>query len=269
MSEPDELSAPPPADEQQTPDAPASRWSRGPLLVMAAVALVVVLIVGALVVKQGGLRRAADPQPPATVATPSRSPSASPTKASPSVTPSPVKPTVKPTPKTSVPAGCSATQQPISNPKSFSIARLGVTSRMLSLGYDGGAPAAPPLGSATAKTDVGWFNQGPKLGAAKGNAILTVHTYHVGGALGNRLQSSLKVGDQVQLTDATGVTLCYTYERSTKVWVSSYDPSSTVLFNPNGSPQAVIVICWDYDYSTRDWDSRLLFYLKPMGTPAR
>lgn len=170
-----------------------------------------------------------------------------------------------------VPAGCAAEQSPMIDPKTFAIDRMKVKTTMLSLGRDSsGAAAAPPLDDLKkAAKQVGWFDEGPKLGAAKGNAVLTIHTYHTGDALGNQLydaKNGLKVGDLIRITDSTGKTLCYTYERSTKVMVKDYDPTSNVLYDYEGKPQAVIVICWDYVKSTREWDSRILYYLKPVGT---
>jgi len=149
-------------------------------------------------------------------------------------------------------------------PTHFAIDDLKVNSPVLSLGTaPDGAPEAPPKNQGQT---VGWWNRGPKVGAAKGNAILTIHTYRNGGALGNMLNSEkgLKPGMVVRLTDDSGRAMCYTYERATKIWVKDYDPNSTVLYDDNGKPQAVIVICWDFNKGKQDWDSRILYYLKPM-----
>ncbi len=169
-----------------------------------------------------------------------------------------------------VPAGCSPVQTPMNDPKSFAIDRMKLKGQMLSLGIDSsGAAAAPPLNDLEkAKNQVGWFNQGPKLGSAKGNAVLTIHTYSKGVAMGNQLydkKNGFKVGDLVKITGADGKTLCYTLEKELKVWVKDYDPNSDVLYNHDGKPQAVIVICWDYNKPKKEWDSRILYYLKPVG----
>ena len=140
---------------------------------------------------------------------------------------------------------------------------------MLSLGLDeSGAAQAPPKNDSQG---VAWFDEGPKVGAAKGNAVLSIHTYRNGGALGNALKddkTGLKPGALVRISDASGTTVCYTLERQTKVWVKDYDPNSTVLYDYEGKPQAVIVICWDFDPATQAWDSRILYYLKPVAPAA-
>lgn len=172
-----------------------------------------------------------------------------------------------------VPAGCAPEHTPMTDPKVFAIDRMNVRSEMLSLGQDkSGAAAAPPLDNLEkAKNQVGWYNGGPRIGGPKGNAVLTIHTYHTGGALGNKLYESkngFKTGDLVKMTDSTGKTLCYTLARTTKVMVKDYDPKSTVLYDFEGKPQAVAVICEDWNTKTRDWDSRVLYYMTPVGKVA-
>ena len=89
-----------------------------------------------------------------------------------------------------------------------------------------------------------WFNQGPKIGSDKGNTVLTAHTYHKGGALGNRLydkNNGIKKGDIIRLTDKTGQTVCYRYDHDTKVMVKDYNPNSNILYDNNGPAQAAIL----------------------------
>lgn len=164
-----------------------------------------------------------------------------------------------------VPAGCMNTLTEIV-PTTFSIDSMKVKSPMLSLGEDeSGAAAAPPK---DASHTVGWWKNGPRVGSSKGHAVLTIHTYRHGGALGNELydpKSGFKVGDLVKMTDAQGRTQCYTMEKSLKLWVKDYDPESDLLYNDKGAPRAVIVICWDFNGRTENWDSRILFYLKPVA----
>lgn len=163
-----------------------------------------------------------------------------------------------------VPEGCSPTLEPIS-PTKFRIDSMDVTSQMLALGDDSsGVPAAPPLSDSRS---VGWWTNGPKVGSSQGHAILTVHTYRNGGALGNQLYSKqgLKEGDLVRMTDDQGTTQCYRMEKALKIWVKDYDPKSDVLYTSEGAPRAVLVICWDFNWGTEEWDSRILFYLAPVA----
>ena len=135
----------------------------------------------------------------------------------------------------------------------------------LGLAADGTA-AAPPKDQP--KT-VGWYNLGPRPGSDKGKVVLTAHTYHRGGALGNALNSEqgLRLGDVIRLTDASGRTLCYRHTRTAKVMVKDYDPKSTVLYDDHGAPMLAIVICWDYERSTKFWASRIIFYAEPLAGP--
>ncbi|MCT1458924.1 class F sortase [Aestuariimicrobium sp. p3-SID1156] len=164
-----------------------------------------------------------------------------------------------------LPKGCMTTMKEI-EPTRFEIPDMKVTSPMIALGEDEeGAAAAPPKSEART---VGWWENGPKVGATQGKTVLTIHTYHQGGALGNQLydkQNGFKTGDLVRMTDAQGQTQCYELEKETKVWVKDYDPNSDILYAHDGPPRAVIVICWDYNYGTKEWDSRILYYLKPLA----
>ena len=164
-----------------------------------------------------------------------------------------------------VPAGCMSNLTEI-EATSFAIDQMQVKVPMISLGEDeSGAAAAPPK---NASHTVGWWKNGPKVGSRQGHAILTIHTYQNGKALGNELYdqtNGFDEGDLVRMTDRQGNTQCYTLERSTKLWVKDYDPNSDVLYNFDGEPRAVIVICWDYNVLGKQWDSRILYYLKPVA----
>lgn len=176
--------------------------------------------------------------------------------------------TVATTAAGNVPAGCMPTLTEI-QPTTFAIDQMKVTAPMLALSEDeSGAAAAPPK---NASHSVGWWKNGPKVGSKQGHAILTIHTYQNGRALGNELyntSSGLKEGDLIRMTDQQGNTQCYTMERTLKLWVKDYDPLSDVLYKFSGEPRAVIVICWDYNFLGKEWDSRILYYLKPVALAA-
>ncbi|WP_235996733.1 class F sortase [Aestuariimicrobium ganziense] len=244
--------------------APDGGRRRSPLLPIIVLVLALGLAGGFLVDRW--MNRDADthsgdvpvytPTPSATSAsTSATSPKPSPTRIASQVRPS--------SPPAKVDPGCMSTATEI-EPTRFVIEDIKVDSPMLSLGTDSsGAAAAPPK---NASHTVGWWNKGPKVGSDKGNVVLTIHTYRQGGALGNQLNSDkgIKPGMVVRMTDAQGKTMCYKYERALKIWVKDYDPNSTVLYNNNGKPQAVIVICWDFNRGTEEWDSRILYYLTPL-----
>lgn len=163
-----------------------------------------------------------------------------------------------------VPAGCMTKPTPIV-PTKYSIDRLNVSAKVLSVGLDAdGAAGAPPRDDPSSWA---WFNQGPKAGSSQGHVILTGHTYHRGEAIGNRLNDSkrgIRKGDIIRLSDNAGHTVCYRYTHTVKVWVKDYDPNSTILYDDNGPSEAVIVACWDY-VQGKGHESRLLFYADPVA----
>lgn len=181
---------------------------------------------------------------------------------SPSATPKP-----KPSAQVQLAAaqGCSTNYKALSTPTRFQIPSRGVDAPMLSLGLDStGAPATPPKNQ---PNTVGWYDEGPKVSADKGKAVLTAHTYRNGGALGNLLyepKTGLKPGDIIKISDATGNVQCFEYKNSIKVWVDDYDPNSDILYDWVGKPEVAIVVCWDFDAATEDWGSRIIFYADPL-----
>ncbi|AXE39176.1 class F sortase [Acidipropionibacterium virtanenii] len=169
-----------------------------------------------------------------------------------------------PSPTAAVPAGCMASQRPIT-PSTMKIDRMKVSSPVLSLGLDAdNAAAAPPKNE---PRTVAWYNRGPRPGSAKGKVVLSIHTYHTGGALGNELaqaDSGLTKGDLIRMADSSGHQACYRYDHRIKVKVTDYDPESDIIYADSGAPMLAIVICWDYDASRSDWDSRFVFYATPV-----
>ncbi|MGJ6981072.1 class F sortase [Aestuariimicrobium soli] len=245
---------------------------------LVAVGVVVVVVAVAAVIgwrsTRPGTGDAASPAsvastPPLTASTPARSTSATSPSATSVRATSVSAGSTSASASGSAPADCSSPTAPMDDPTRLTIDSMKVSSHVMSLGLDeSGAAAAPPKNDSQG---VAWFDEGPKIGATKGNAVLSIHTYRHGGALGNELRDAktgLKPGALVKVTDSHGTTVCYTFERQTKVWVKDYDPMSTVLYDYEGSPQAVIVICWDFNQATSAWDSRILFYLKPVAPAA-
>lgn len=141
-----------------------------------------------------------------------------------------------------------------------------VDEKVLSLGTDekGNIAAPPPAQKRTAS----WWNEGPKPGTP-GKAILSIHTYHNGGALGNELfdggKSQLKDGDIIKLYGGQGEVACYKYTEAKRIMVSDYDENSDVMIDFEGDPELAMIICWDYDKNVDKkkadpWKSRVFFY---------
>lgn len=231
-----------------------------------------------------GLSRQSTAQPvpgPNTVApgpvtgTPTMPPSPAAPTASPSATPrTPTPPTASATATAPPPGGdrpthavvCSPTAAPMASPRRLIMARTGVSAPVISVGTDAsGAAGAPPKNQSRT---VAWWRNGPKIGSDRGQAVLTIHSYRNGGALGNEMYAGGEkwvVGDVIQIVDGRGNVACYRLRAITKLWVSDYDPRSTVLYDDAGDPRLVIVICWDFQRRTQLWASRILFVADKMN----
>ncbi|GAB3623981.1 hypothetical protein GCM10027418_20650 [Mariniluteicoccus endophyticus] len=236
------------------------------------------IIVGLLVLVSGIAYAVSRGQGGETVTTPAPvATSQAPTTDSPSPTPSetpapaPTTPAAPPPPASPAATGCTTHAGLMHDPKRFKVDARGVDSKMMTVGKDSdGNPGAPPPSDSQGTA---WYNGSPEVGAEKGNTILTIHTYspkNGSNALGNKLYSDangLKPGDVIRIVGADGKQTCYRYTGNKKVWVSSYDPDSGVFHNLTGPPQLAIMICWDYNNKTNDWDSRIIFYasLIPQG----
>lgn len=219
--------------------------------VLVAVVVVIAIAIFALI------------QPGAPVADPSVAPtaSASPTATTPQATPSPV-----PTATTKGPAGCTAVTEGFV-PTRFTIERFGVDEPVIALDLDeNGSIAAPPKDEPRMAS---WWSGGPQPGADKGKAVLSIHTYRNGNALGNELfldgKSQFQPGDVLKLHGDDGQVMCYGYTDSLKLDVADYDPDSDVMVDFAGDPSLTIIICWDFEKSTEIWHSRVFFNFVPIA----
>ena len=151
-------------------------------------------------------------------------------------------------------------------PVRYEIEPFNSDEKVVSLGVDqDGSIAAPPLNEPRMAS---WWNEGPRAGSDAGKVVLSIHTYRKGGALGNQLykggQSALQPGDRIILHGAEGEVACYEFVEAKKVFVSDYDPSSSDMVDYDGDPLLNMIICWDFVKGSKDWDSRVFFYAKPV-----
>lgn len=155
-------------------------------------------------------------------------------------------------------------------PVRYSIESINVDDKVISGGREeDGAIAAPPKDEPRTAL---WWNEGPKVASNAGQVVLTIHTYQTGDAVGNMLYSDngglLKEGAVLKLYAEDGRVACYQYTESQKLAVSEYNPESDVLERHEGDPGLAIVICWDHNKSTNDWDSRIFIKFKPVTDAA-
>ncbi|MDO5060978.1 MAG: class F sortase [Actinomycetaceae bacterium] len=155
---------------------------------------------------------------------------------------------------------CDLTPAPLNHPTKFQADRPALNLPMLSLALDetGSAPAAPPLSQTHT---LGWYNLGPQVGASKGKAVLTGHTYSDTVGIGNQLLGGLvKPGDIIKVSDAAGNNACYRYRDQVRIDVNSYDPDSNLVYDEVGKPQIAIVVCDNFQPATNEWLAREVFY---------
>lgn len=237
-------------------NSPRWRW--------IAIALVVALVVAvtAWLVTRPSEPTVGPPPSPTASQTPSES------VAAPSPSPSP---TVASAPASTPVADAYASCDPIDSegfvPDTFQMENPEADEKILSLGLDAqGNIAAPPKDQPRTAS---WWNQGPRPGSDTGKVVMSIHTYRNGGALGNEMYSdagpNLVPGDLIKLQGADGRTACYEFVEATKIWVDEYDVNSDAMVDFAGDPLLTIVICWDFNRSTEDWDSRVLFYAAPVS----
>lgn len=157
-------------------------------------------------------------------------------------------------------------------PNRYTIETIDAEGEVLALNLDAdGNIAAPPVDQPETAS---WWSGGPMPGADEGRAILSIHTYNpsLSPAVGNYMyrggQSQLKSGDLIKLYGNQGQVMCYEFTHDYKFFMDEYDPDSDVMLDFYGAPEIAIIICWDYDRNTRDWDSRVLFYASPVDLAA-
>ena len=218
--------------------------------------LAVILVVAAAVVWQVGRQQPSSSvtvvAPPASTSAPVRPPSPSGTGI--------------PRPTTATAGGRSASPGPCATagafvPTRFSVARLDVAVPVVPVDEQSSkGTMAPPIDR---PWEVAWIDTTNKPGSRSPGVInLTAHTYHAGGAIGNSLYRTdpLRPGDLIVLSDGAGRSACYRYTRQVKFAASTYSSNSTVFYDQQSAPQLRLMICWDYNRGTKDWDSRVVFY---------
>lgn len=122
-----------------------------------------------------------------------------------------------------------------------------------------GVPGVPPVTTA-GKDDVGFDAPGVAPGSARGNVVLTMHTWPDGSALGNRLLAGLQEGERLVL--AAGRTrLCYRVTDRVEV---PFDAPSDRAYDDEGPPQVVIIVCSGTRTGPGEWSHRTLWFASPV-----
>ncbi|WP_130866080.1 class F sortase [Acidipropionibacterium timonense] len=153
-------------------------------------------------------------------------------------------------------ASCATTGGALT-PSSIRIPSIGVHASVTPVGRGSdGAPKAPPLSD---NENFTWYRSSAAPGSGQGLSLLMTHTYHAGGATGNAIHAGLRPGALIRVSDGSR-TLCYRVSGTRKIWVSSYSSADeNFIYSSSGAPRIGILICWDWNPRTREWDSREVY----------
>ncbi len=109
-----------------------------------------------------------------------------------------------------------------------------------------------------------WDNQSAKPGSARGVVILTAHAYSSNStALGNRLAATLRAGDVISVKGAERSAQYRVVSTRTHDLVSYAEMAQTWL-DPNIAPILSLTVCTNYNSTTGDWDSRIVWVAEPL-----
>ena len=140
-----------------------------------------------------------------------------------------------------------------------SITITGVDYPVLALGRDEkNVPGTPPL---SAKFDVAWDAPGVQPGSKRGNVLLNTHTWPDGSALGNRFLDQLQERDRFVLANDE-VAVCYRVTERTEVSIAN--PPLDRVYDDEGPPQAVIIVCSGTRTGPGQWTHRTLWFAAPL-----
>lgn len=139
-----------------------------------------------------------------------------------------------------------------------SIDLTGLDLPVQALGRDeNNVPGVPSLAD---KFVVAWDAPGIQPGEGKGNVLLNTHTWPDGSALGNRLLARLHEGDRFVLEN-DGTRLCYRVTERTEVSVEN--PPLKRVYDRDGPPQAVLIVCSGTRLGPGSWTHRTLWFATP------
>lgn len=136
------------------------------------------------------------------------------------------------------------------------IPRAGVNAAVVPLGEtDGGAMATP-----STPTEVGWWQYGVAPGQ-RGSAVLGGHLdFHDYGAAVFWNLNKLRPGDEVDVTNASGVTLRFVVRESAVYQENDASVIDRIFRQQDAARLNLITCAGTFNPATRDYDKRLVVY---------
>jgi hypothetical protein len=142
-------------------------------------------------------------------------------------------------------------------PLRIAIENVTSSAPVLALGRDAnGIPGVPPV-SDSGKLAFGWDAPGLRPGVARGNAIMTAHTYPDGSAMGNLLLSRLQEGDRVTVFGPGKERLCYRVFDRLQV---PFNSSGDRFYDTDGPHDLVFIVCSGTRLGPGEWTHRTIWY---------
>ena len=92
---------------------------------------------------------------------------------------------------------------------------------------------------------LGWWQEGSKVGTARGSAVVTGHTVNAGGGAFDHLGELVR-GDRVKVRTATG-TIEYVVRESRDVAVAELARTAETIFSQAVDGRLVLITCSDFD----------------------
>jgi hypothetical protein len=146
-------------------------------------------------------------------------------------------------------------------PVSMSVPGVTARATVLALGRDSAdVPGVPPL-SSSGKVAVAWDAPGIAPGEPRGNVVLNAHTWPDGSAMGNWLLAGLQEGERFALWAEDGSRLCYRVSERAEV---PFDLPGGRVYDTEGPPQVVIVVCSGLRTGPGHWTHRTLWFASPV-----
>jgi len=166
-------------------------------------------------------------------------------------------PVLRPAP----PSPCTPRARAPFRPVTITVPGVTASATVLALGRDASdVPGVAPL-SSSGKVAFAWDAPGIAPGEPRGNVLLNAHTWPDGSAMGNRLLAGLDVGDRFALRGSDGSRLCYRVTERTEVPFAA--PGGRV-YDTEGPPQAVIIVCSGVRTGPGHWTQRTLWFARPV-----
>lgn len=182
------------------------------------------------------------------------------------ITPTPTpSPTATPDPAKRVAAGVVIRKRPaclMQAPRPITPVRLAIpnvtrSAPVLALPRDQfGIPGVPPV-SDSGKFAFGWDAPGLRPGVPAGNAIMTVHTYPDGSALGNLLLARLQEGDRMTVFGPGKEQLCYRVFDRVQI---PFNASGERFYDDVGPHDLVFIVCSGTRLGPGEWTHRTIWY---------